>query len=233
MKNLNVIFVHGWLFDSKIWWGLDNEFNDFKSVCTIDLPGYGENKVSKINHIDFCKNLLRTIEERTIIIAWSYGASLILEAYHSLINPNIQIVLINANLKIHDSNNKELNINNINKLIINLEKDRSKAIKRFMYECVKNSIKPMDEFKKIINKFEINNFPDNKTLIQNLNDMKLFLSSEHISLKNDNILCINTDKDQFVDKRDNVYLEATIKDLGHIPFIHGNKQIFKLIMDFI
>jgi hypothetical protein len=28
-------------------------------------------------------------------------------------------------------------------------------------------------------------------------------------------------------------LEATIKDLGHIPFIHGNKQIFKLIMDFI
>ena len=233
MKNLNVIFVHGWLFDSKIWWGLDNEFTDFKSVYTIDLPGYGKNKTSKINHVDFSKNLLRSIKERTIIIAWSYGASLILEAYHSLINPNIQIVLINANLKIYDSSNKELNINNINKLIINLEKDRSKAIKRFMYECVKNSIKPMDEFKKIINKFEINNLPDNKTLIQNLNDMKLFLSSEHTSLKNDNILCINTDKDQFVDKRDNVYLEATIKDLGHIPFIHGNKQIFNLIMDFI
>ena len=53
MKNLNVIFVHGWLFDSKIWWGLDNEFNDFKSVYTIDLPGYGENKASKINHVDF------------------------------------------------------------------------------------------------------------------------------------------------------------------------------------
>ena len=233
MKNLNVIFVHGWLFDSKIWWGLDNEFNDFKSVYTIDLPGYGENKASKINHIDFCKDLLRKIQDQTIIIAWSYGASLILEAYHSLINPNIKIVLINTNLKIYDSNNKELNINNINKLIINLEKDRSKAIKRFMYECVKNSIKPMDEFKKIINKFEIDNLPDNKILIQNLNDMKLFSSSEHISLKNDNILCINTDKDQFVDKRDNVYSEATIEDLGHIPFINGNKQIFKLIMDFI
>ena len=233
MKNLNVIFVHGWLFDSKIWWGLDNEFTDFKSVYTIDLPGYGKNKTSKINHVDFSKNLLRSIKERTIIIAWSYGASLILEAYHSLINPNIQIVLINANLKIHDSNNKELNTNNINKLMINLEKDRNKAIKKFMYECVKNSIKPMDEFKKIINKFEINNFPDNKTLIQNLNDMKLFSSREHISVKNDNILCINSDKDQFVDKRGNVYSEATIEDLGHIPFIHGNKQILKLIMDFI
>ena len=91
----------------------------------------------------------------------------------------------------------------------------------------------MDEFKKIINKFEIDNLPDNKILIQNLNDMKLFASSEHIALKNDKILCINADKDQFVDKRDNVYLEATIKGLGHIPFIHGNKQIFKLIMDFI
>jgi hypothetical protein len=101
-----------------------------------------------------------------------------------------------------------------------------------MYECVKNSIKPMDEFKKIINKFRINKLPSNKILIKNLNDIKLFSSSEHTSSKNDNILCINTDKDQFIDKKDNVYLEVIIKDLGHIPFIHGNKQLFKLIIDF-
>lgn len=232
MKNLNIIFIHGWLFDSKIWWGLDNEFKGFKSVCTIDLPGYGINKKSEINHIDFCKSLLRSIKERTVIIAWSYGALLVLEAYRSLINPNIRIVLINANLEVHNPNNKEFNINNINRLITNLEKERDKTIKKFMYECVKNSIKPMDEFKKIINKFRINKLPSNKILIKNLNDIKLFSSSEHTSSKNDNILCINTDKDQFIDKKDNVYLEVIIKDLGHIPFIHGNKQLFKLIMDF-
>ena len=51
MNNLNIIFIHGWLFDSRIWRGLDKEFNEFKSVKLIDLPGYGTNKRSKVNHI--------------------------------------------------------------------------------------------------------------------------------------------------------------------------------------
>ena len=122
---------------------------------------------------------------------------------------------------------------NINELITKLRLDKNRAIKNFMYECVKNSNKPKTEFKEINAKFKTEDFPSTEVLINNLNEMKLFPSNKHISFKPDNILCINTDKDQFFDKRDNVYLEATIKDLGHIPFIHGNKQIFNLIMDFI
>ena len=233
MNNLNIIFIHGWLFDSRIWNGLDKEFDEFKSVKLIDLPGYGTNKRSKVNHKDFCRKVISSIEDRTIIIAWSYGALLVLDAYHEIIALGVKIVLINANLDLHDPTNKELSMKNINELITKLRLDKNRAIKNFMYECVKNSNKPKTEFKEINAKFKTEDFPSTEVLINNLNEMKLFPSNKHISFKPDNILCINTDKDQFFDKRDNVYLEATIKDLGHIPFIHGNKQIFNLIMDFI
>ena len=57
MANLDIIFLHGWLFDSRIWYGLHKEFRGFKSVELIDLPGYGINKSLKVNHKDFCENL--------------------------------------------------------------------------------------------------------------------------------------------------------------------------------
>ena len=46
MANIDIIFIHGLLFDSRIWYGLDEEFKGFKSVELIDLPGYGINKSS-------------------------------------------------------------------------------------------------------------------------------------------------------------------------------------------
>ena len=233
MKNLNVVFIHGWLFDSRIWNGLDKEFNKFKSVKLIDLPGYGINKKSKVSHNDFCRKVFNMVEDKTIIVAWSYGALLVLNAYHEIIASDVKIVLINANLDIQDPNNKELSIKNIDKLITNLRLDRNKTIKNFIYECVKHSNQSKKEFREIINKFKMIDFPSSEILIDNLNKMKLFSPNKHIPFKSDNILCINTDKDQFVDRKNIAYHEIIISDLGHIPFINGNKNIYKSIIDFI
>ena len=137
MANLDIIFIHGWLFDSRIWYGLDEEFKGFKSVELIDLPGYGINKSSKVNHKDFFKNLFTSINNETIVIAWSYGAQLALYTYMKYLNLDIKLVLINANLDMYSSNNIELNINNINKLISNIKLDKNNTIKSFIYEILK------------------------------------------------------------------------------------------------
>ena len=233
MNNLNIIFIHGWLFDSRIWNGLDKEFNEFKSVKLIDLPGYGTNKTSKVNHKDFCRKVFSSIKDRTIIVTWSYGALLALDTYHEIIASDTKLVLINANLDIHDPGNKELSMKNIDELITNLRLDKNRAIKNFIYECVKNSKQSKKEFKEINAMFKMADFPSSQILIDNLNEMKSFSSNKHIPFKSDNILCINTDKDQFVDKKNIAYLEVIISGLGHIPFIHGNKNLYKSIIDFI
>lgn len=233
MANLDIIFLHGWLFDSRIWYGLHKEFRGFKSVELIDLPGYGINKSLKVNHKDFCKNLFTSINNETIVIAWSYGAQLALYTYMKYFNSDIKLVLINANLDVHSSNNTELNINNINQLISNLRLDKNNTIKNFMYECVKKSKHSKHEFREMINKFKMEDFPQTENLIDNLNEMKLIPPFKNISNSLNNVLCINTEKDQFINRTSNIFQEILIKDLGHIPFISGNKIIYKSIMDFI
>jgi len=233
MANLDIIFLHGWLFDSRIWYGLHKEFRGFKSVELIDLPGYGINKSLKVNHKDFCKNLFTSINNETIVIAWSYGAQLALYTYMKYFNLDIKLVLINANLDVHSSNNTELNINNINQLIFNLRLDKNNTIKNFMYECVKKSKHSKHEFREMINKFKMEDFPQTENLIDNLNEMKLIPPFKNISNSLNNVLCINTEKDQFINRTSNIFQEILIKDLGHIPFISGNKIIYKSIMDFI
>jgi len=233
MANLDIIFLHGWLFDSRIWYGLHKEFRGFKSVELIDLPGYGINKSLKVNHKDFCKNLFTSINNETIVIAWSYGAQLALYTYMKYFNLDIKLVLINANLDVHSSNNTELNINNINQLISNLRLDKNNTIKNFMYECVKKSKHSKHEFREMINQFKMEDFPQTENLIDNLNEMKLIPPFKNISNSLNNVLCINTEKDQFINRTSNIFQEILIKDLGHIPFISGNKIIYKSIMDFI
>lgn len=233
MANLDIIFLHGWLFDSRIWYGLHKEFRGFKSVELIDLPGYGINKSLKVNHKDFCENLFTSINNETIVIAWSYGAQLALYTYMKYFNSDIKLVLINANLDVYSSNNTELNINNINQLISNLRLDKNNTIKNFMYECVKKSKHSKHEFREMINKFKMEDFPQTENLVNNLNEMKLIPPFKNISTTLDNVLCINTEKDQFINRTSNIFQEILIKDLGHIPFISGNKIIYKSIMDFI
>ncbi len=233
MANLDIIFLHGWLFDSRIWYGLHKEFRGFKSVELIDLPGYGINKSLKVNHKDFCENLFTSINNETIVIAWSYGAQLALYTYMKYFNSDIKLVLINANLDVYSSNNTELNINNINQLISNLRLDKNNTIRNFMYECVKKSKHSKHEFREMINKFKMEDFPQTENLVNNLNEMKLIPPFKNISTTLDNVLCINTEKDQFINRTSNIFQEILIKDLGHIPFISGNKIIYKSIMDFI
>ena len=233
MANLDIIFIHGWLFDSRIWHGLDEEFKGFKSVKLMDLPGYGLNKLSKENHNDFCENLFTSISKKTIVVAWSYGAQLALHTYMKYINPDIKLVLINVNLDIYSSENTELNVKNIDQLISNLKIDKNNTIKNFMYECVKKSKYSKYEFKEMVNKFKMNDFPQTKNLIDNLNEMKLIPPLKKISFTLNNVLSINTEKDQFINRTSNTIPEILIKDLGHIPFISGNKIIYKSIMDFI
>ena len=149
------------------------------------------------------------------------------------LNLDIKLVLINANLDMYSSNNIELNINNINKLISNIKLDKNNTIKSFIYECVKKSKHSKHEFKEMVNKFKMEDFPQTENLIDNLNEMKLIPPFKNISTTLNNVLCINTEKDQFINRTSNILQEITIKDLGHIPFISGNKIIYKSIMDFI
>ena len=73
MNNFNIIFIHGWLFDSRIWCNFDKLFTKNHNVKKINLPGYGSNIEKNLNHRDYCKQVFKAIDSPSNIICWSYG----------------------------------------------------------------------------------------------------------------------------------------------------------------
>ena len=53
MHKSNIIFLHGWLFDSRIWYKLPEMFNNQYNIEIHDLPGYGTNKNDIQSHENY------------------------------------------------------------------------------------------------------------------------------------------------------------------------------------
>ena len=49
MHDSNIIFLHGWLFDRRIWCHLDKFFKNNFNTYMHDLPGYGSNSLSSMS----------------------------------------------------------------------------------------------------------------------------------------------------------------------------------------
>lgn len=233
MQNLNIIFIHGWLFDSKVWCGIRNYFHTKHSVKMYDLPGYGNNKTLKLDHQKFCDRIFSDINHPTIVVGWSYGGLLALKSYSS-INSNIKkIFLINTNLNIMGKNNTILNPENIAQLKSNLRLCREKTIQKFTYEVLRHS-KYLKQELIMLNKIYYDSYwPSNNELIKNLEYMENF--KHDIENIQRDIILINSENDIFNDMEylkglDNKFIQKKIiKDVGHLPFISRNKEIYSLI----
>ncbi|QCI24576.1 alpha/beta fold hydrolase [Buchnera aphidicola (Muscaphis stroyani)] len=72
--NINLILIHGWGFNSQIWFFIIKEFSSFCKIYLIDLPGHGKNKNLPNMEIDEIVQKLRvTIPKNSIWIGWSIG----------------------------------------------------------------------------------------------------------------------------------------------------------------
>jgi len=237
MRNLNIIFLHGWLFDSKVWCGISNYFHAEYSVKMYDLPGYGKNKTLKLDHQTFCDRIFLDIDRPTIVIGWSYGGLLALKSYLS-INSNIKkIFLINTNLNIMGKNNTILNQENITQLKINLKLHRKKTIQKFMYEVLRHSKYLKQELIMLNKIYNDSCWPSNNELIKNLEYMETF--QHNIENIQRDVILINSENDifndmEYLERLDNKFIQKkTVKDAGHLPFISRNKEIYSLIENLI
>ncbi|XBC39701.1 MAG: pimeloyl-ACP methyl ester esterase BioH [Buchnera aphidicola (Chaetogeoica yunlongensis)] len=76
LNKVNLILIHGWGFNSKIWNTLIESklLNMHFKIYTIDLPGFGNNSQilpMTLNHI--AKLFLPHIPKKSILLGWSMG----------------------------------------------------------------------------------------------------------------------------------------------------------------
>jgi pimeloyl-ACP methyl ester carboxylesterase len=239
MHDSNIIFLHGWLFDKRIWQGLDKLFYNKFNTYMHDFPGYGSNLQSDINSQEYCDNIFKNAKKNTTIVGYSYGGLLALNSFQSYQSNIDKLILINCNLDIKNQSNDTFNLNSIRDLQMSLVSDKNKSLKRFMYECVKNSKHYKTEYSRLIQVFFNNSLPDTSVLLQNLYDLQVPVAIDYGFDRQKDILLINTEEDSFVScKKVNTINNGLIKDeripdLGHIPFMFGNNEIYTLIDKFI
>lgn len=238
MTPLNIVFVHGWLFDNRVWNGFEKLFPlEFKTTL-INLPGYGDSTSMRVKHKNYLKNYLRKLSGDTIIIGWSYGGALAIQEA-SQDHPNVKkIVAINANLSIPiNKSDKYVNKTSIEKLKKNLIQNKEETIKSFILESVKYSSSKRNEFKALLKMFPLDSIPSIDVLTNHLIDISKTDLTENLKYIKKDILLINGKLDQFITQNNyenysNIYTEF-IEGMPHFPFISHKKELYKLITNFI
>ena len=126
-----------------------------------------------------------------------------------------------------------LNPENIAQLKSNLRLHREKTIQKFTYEVLRHS-KYLKQELIMLNKIYYDSYwPSNNELIKNLEYMENF--KHDIENIQRDIILINSENDIFNDMEylkglDNKFIQKKIiKDVGHLPFISRNKEIYSLI----
>jgi len=155
MSKHKILFLHGWLFDSRIWFGLDQIISEGNQSVLVDLPGYGKNKENSSTLVSYCRKIFSSQLSPTVIISWSFGGTLALLGL-SRYCPNIEkIVIINSHPLLIGNNGLDdgINLKNIESIKYNLVSNREQTLKKFFFECVKGSPHEMNDYKLLIKSF--------------------------------------------------------------------------------
>ncbi len=234
MNKLNLVLVHGWLFNSQIWRNILQNFDNRYDVVTPNLPGYDVNRFRPDKVFNISEYLVNSVS-RNVLIGWSFGGMLALK--HAINFKNVsKLVLLNFNFPSKDD---KLNDNAIDHLSEELKISRDKAIKKFIFECCKGSKKYLEDYKTLTRKNFISQFPTTEVLLSNLKEMKSLrnIISEPNDLKIDTLI-INGKQDSLSSDTNlknfsnNIKYEL-INEMAHIPFLSHKEIVTEKIKSFL
>ena len=234
MDKLNIIFLHGWLFNSQIWSTIQQKFESDILVKTPDFNGY--NDATKNREFNLSDSVCTDSTVENILVGWSYGSMVALE--YAMRNEHVsKLILINFNISSHEDT--FMSDSAITKLSENLKVDRRKSIRNFAFECCKNSKSMITDFKRLDALMKTWIFPEQNILQDNLNHIR-YLRGKLISLENLNVntLIINGEFDNFFSIDKNIITNKKINykiisGMGHFPFFSYQAEIVDQIKQFI
>ena len=230
MEKTKLILLHGWLFDSHVWTNFRDKLSDDYEIYSPDLPGYGDNYLVK-NNVIFLNDYIKDINSECVVIGWSYGGLIAKKCMEK--NKLIEkIILINSYLP----NDKSfISINRIDVLIRELQSNRAKAIKNFIYECCKNSSTPISDMKMLNKDMMRTRYPSNEVLINNLEDLKATNKRDFDIIDSDKSYLIIGENDHFRGTNDPNFKcnVVTINKMGHLPFYSSCENVIISIRKFL
>jgi pimeloyl-[acyl-carrier protein] methyl ester esterase len=218
----NLVFLHGWGFNSDVFINLTNKYKDQYRITLIDLPGHGRSDNVNGDIDDWRDEIIKILPKNPILVGWSLGGLFAIKIADKI--PIKKIILIASTPKFVKSNEWEYGIKKSDFLNFSnaMKNNLSKQLKRFVSLQTKNK-EQIKIINNLINKYPANiqaleqgiDFLLNSNLISEFEKIKI--PKEVILGANDKLIPIGIKKFYSAQK-----IPIKILNCGHIPFIEND-----------
>ena len=235
----DLVLIHGWGFDSRIWKNFILHLEDQWKITCIDLPGYGARKKSANVDIDqIVSNVEIDIPKNAVLFAWSLGGVIAMKLAHRR-NDIKALVLVASSpcfLKKQDWQHG-VEPADFNKLVSQLSKDKIKTLHTFAGLVAAGEKHPRQTIKEL-NELLVDGVPEQETLMSGLEILrdedlrpalaKLLCPVGVILGENDILVKCSTGK-AIQESRSDIYT-IKIPETGHAPFLSRPQETADALM---
>ncbi|CAL4325131.1 Pimeloyl-[acyl-carrier protein] methyl ester esterase [Buchnera aphidicola (Thelaxes suberi)] len=239
---VNLILIHGWGYNSNIWFKINQILNKNFLIHLVDLPGYGNNNnIQSANIYDTIDILYYNLPTNAIWVGWSIGGLIISKL--AIIYPNCIAGIINITSSpcfIKKPQWPGITIKKLNDLYQNMQKNYFNSINNFLKLQIKDNLYLKKYEKKTLNKIIYKHFPPSYITIKN--NMKIIQETdirEDINKIKIPIMYIFGDIDPIIPNNiKNILITKfnkksfIIKNCGHMPFLSHYHILCKYILFF-
>ena len=217
----NLVLLHGWCFNSKIFKNLVSQYKNKYCIHLIDLPGHDKSPNIEGNIDDWCQHIIQVMPPNPIILGWSLGGLLAINIASKIKVSSLILVGSTPNFIKNKQWQYGIEASIFKEFHNLLATNRKQALKRFVSLQTKNT-EQIRYLKTTINNCHITS----KALNQGLNIMlNTDLTNILLNLKIP-IKAILGKQDALVPYTINEWYKANniqtkIFNSGHLPFLNS------------
>ena len=243
----NLLFIHGWGVDRRIWRQQSKFFSQYYRVMTIDLPGHGKSSWEKVELDVMVKDLKLLLDEEQFtdvtIVGSSLGGLIALKFYALFPDGIKRMIFVGAMPKFSKSEDYPhgLDVERIRKLGEQLESDYPSIINIFFRSLFTRQERQTRRFK-WLQRFRQNiDMPMAQALAEYLDilekeDLREVLAKVHVPIQ-----FINGREDEICTKETVAFLQKIspksrfdfFEQCGHFPFLSKPYEFNQIVEEFL
>ena len=234
-----LVLIHGWGFDHRIWKNFILHLEDQWRVTCIDLPGYGARE--KLAHADIdqiVSNVESDIPDNAVLFAWSLGGLIATKLAHSRSDIKALVLVASSPCFLNKQDWQHgVESADFDQLVSQLSEDKIKTLQTFAGLVAMGEVHPRQTINEL-NEHLVSGVPDQETLMSGLEilrdedlrqTMKKQICPTGIIFGENDILVRRSTGEAIQASRPDIHT-IEIPATGHAPFLSRPRETADALM---
>ena len=224
----DLVLIHGWGFDNRIWRNFILHLEDQWRVTCIDLPGYGaREKLADADIDQIVSDVESDIPDNAVLFAWSLGGLIAIKLAHSRSDIKALVLIASSPCFLNKQDWQHgVEPADFDQLVSQLSEDKIKTLQTFAGLVTMGEEHPKQTISEL-NKQLVSDVPDHETLMSGLKILRDEDLRPALIMKSCPIGIIFGENDILVKRSTGEAIQASRPDIhtieisatGHAPFL--------------